>query len=87
MAVPLVAYAESGGGNKDTKDILGPLWEEIATLKMRSLAGKKFQSTTPTENSIANRHRKYLVFTPVGIALISLVLEPANPLQRNHQHS
>lgn len=27
-AVPPVAYSESGGGNKDTKDILGPSWKE-----------------------------------------------------------
>lgn len=74
--MPLVAYAESGGGNKDTKDILGCLWEEIA--KDEKFSPKKFQSTTSAENRIINRRRRYLVFATVGIPLISLALEPAD---------
>lgn len=75
-AVPLVAYAESGGGNEETKDILGSLWEEI--VKNEKFGPRKFQSTTTSENSIVNRQRRYLVFATVGIPLISLALEPAD---------
>lgn len=39
---------------------------------------KKFHPTTPTENSIVNRQRRYLVFATVEIPLISLALEPAD---------
>lgn len=77
-AVPLVAYSESGGGNKDTKDILGPLWEEIVKDKEFGPSRIRFHPTTLTENSIVNRQRRYLVFATVGIPLISLALEPAD---------
>lgn len=80
-AVPLVAYAESGGGNKDTKDILGPLWEEIANDE--KFSSKKFQPTTPTENNIVNRQRRYLVFATRNSFDFS-GLGASRPLQRNN---
>lgn len=52
-AVPLVAYAESGGGNKDTMDIFGRLWKDIA--KDEKFGAKKFQSITSGKNIIVNR--------------------------------
>lgn len=66
-AVPPVAYSESGGGNKDTKDILGPLWKERRP-EIRPYIEKEEPSA---ENSIVNRQRKYLVFATVGTPLIS----------------
>lgn len=75
-AIPLVVYTESGGGNKDTRDILGPLWEKIA--KDEKFGWENFQSPTPTENRIVNRQQRYLVFATVGIPLISLALELAD---------
>ena len=65
-------------GNKDTKDILGPLWEEIAGDEKFGPQKRRFQPITLTENSIVNRQRRYLVFATVGIPLISLALEPAD---------
>lgn len=52
-AVPLVAYAESGVGNKDTMDIFGRLWKDIA--KDEKFGAKKFQSITSGKNIIVNR--------------------------------
>ena len=52
-AVPLVAYAESGGGNKDTMDIFESLWKDIA--KDEKFGAKMFQSITSGKNIIVNR--------------------------------